>query len=306
MSMHDQWKGIFLSIISALSLSLVYIFSKAALNEVSFWQFNFYWFLFAAVENGVFFFATGLHKKFLSLQSKEKKLIFLISFLELIGTVAFFATIKLYKNPTVISFLANTVPIMVGLLSYIFLRERFNLWETVGIIITILGAMIIGYQSSVLKEVEKIGLGLTLVGVFVLAFSVNSVLARVSLRNSHPVMITFFRSLLLFIFAVFMIFYTGEDLSISREGLKNILLGSFLGPFFGVITAFWALKYVEATISSVIINAKGFLIMLLVYWYLSIAPQTYQIYGGLLAVAGVAILSYGKHLKIKSLSLNVK
>ena len=300
MEIKQAWKGILLSFVSALSLSFVYIFSKAALNTMSLWQFGFYWFLIGTIENAILFLVYGLHHKFMQLEKKQRLLILLIAIFELIGTIAFFTSIKLYKNPTVVSFLANTVPITVGILSYIFLRERFNFFEAMGIIITIAGAMIIGYQSTVLKEVEQIGLGLILVLVFVILFSVNTILARVSLRNSHPLMITFFRTVLLFIFSFFMILYEHESFSIPWEGMKNIILGATFGPVLGVLASFWALKYVEATISSTIINAKGFLIMVLVYFYLSIKPEVYQIYGGLLAVLGVAIMSYGKHLKIKN------
>ncbi len=303
MEAKQAWKGIVLSLVSALSLSLVYIFSKAALNNMSLWQFGFYWFLIAMIENGILFFAYGLHRKFLQLERRQRLLIVLIAFFELVGTIAFFASIQLYKNPTVISFLANTVPITVGILSYIFLRERFNFFEAIGIVITIIGAMIIGYQSTVLKEVEKIGLGLVVVAVFVILFSVNTVLIRVSVRNSHPLMITFFRTVLLFAFSFFMLVLKGESFNVPWVGMKNILFGATFGPVLGVVTSFWALKYVEATISSTIINAKGFLIMVLVYFYLSIVPETYQIYGGLLAVLGVAIMSYGKHLKIKNSGL---
>ena len=300
METKKAWKGIGLSLVSALSLSLVYIFSKAALNTMSLWQFGFYWFMIALIENGILFFVYGLHKKFMKLERKQRLLLIVIAVFELFGTIAFFSSIQLYKNPTVVSFLANTVPITVGILSYIFLRERFNFYEAIGIVITIVGAMIIGYQSTVLRDVEKIGLGLLLVAVFVILFSVNTILARVSLRNSHPLMITFFRTILLFVFSFLMILYKHESFAVPWEGMKNIIFGATFGPVIGVLTSFWALKYVEATISSTIINAKGFLIMILVYFYLSIVPETYQIYGGLLAVLGVAIMSYGKHLKIKN------
>ncbi len=300
MEARQAWKGIALSLVSALSLSLVYIFSKAAMDYMSLWQFGFYWFLIAMLENGALFFAYKLHREFMKLERKQKFLILQIAVFELIGTIAFFASIRLYKNPTVVSFLANTVPITVGVLSYFFLRERFNFFEAIGIVITIIGAMIIGYQSTVLQEVEQIGLGLLVVFVFVILFSVNTILIRVSVRNSHPLMISFFRTVLLFLFSFLMIVIKHESFSVPRVGVKNILFGATFGPVIGVLTSFWALKYIEATISSTIINAKGFLIMVLVYLYLSIVPETYQIYGGLLAVLGVAIMSYGKHLKIKN------
>jgi drug/metabolite transporter (DMT)-like permease len=69
----------------------------------------------------------------------------------------------------------------------------------------------------------------------------------------------------------------------------------------GVLASIWALKYIEATISSTVINAKGFLVMLIAYFYLSIVPRPYQIIGGILTVAGVTLLSYGQHRRNKRL-----
>ena len=94
----------------------------------------------------------------------------------------------------------------------------------------------------------------------------------------------------------------GDSLQIPSSALKNILIGATLGPFVGLLASVFALKYIEATITSVIVNAKGFLILIIAYWYLNLTPERYQIIGGLLAVLGVAILSYGKYLKMNKVA----
>ena len=52
MTKSDQFKGYLFAILATVSFSNVYIFSKAALNEVHLIQFGFYWFLIAMLLNG--------------------------------------------------------------------------------------------------------------------------------------------------------------------------------------------------------------------------------------------------------------
>ncbi len=304
MAKNNALIGLTFAFISVVAFSIVYVFSKAALNEVSLAQFGVYWFTVALIENGIYFFAAGLFKKFWQLPAKKRWLIVLISFFELVGTVMFFWSIKLFRNPAAVSFISTLIPIFVGILSFIFLRERFNFLESTGIVLTIVGAMIISYQSATLGEIEHAKLGLFVAFGFVLIFAVNTILMRVAVRDAHPVMISLMRSVFLLTFWVIVLIINGESLKIPGSALKNILIGATLGPFIGLLASVFALKYIEATITSVIINAKGFLILLIAYWYLNLEPEPYQIYGGLLAVAGVAILSYGKYLKEKRQSSN--
>ena len=51
MPLSKQFKGYIFSFIAVLAMSNVFIFSKAALNEVELIQFGFYWFGFAILWN---------------------------------------------------------------------------------------------------------------------------------------------------------------------------------------------------------------------------------------------------------------
>lgn len=51
MNLSSKFKGYATALLATTTLANVYIFSKAALNEVNFTQFGFYWFGFAILWN---------------------------------------------------------------------------------------------------------------------------------------------------------------------------------------------------------------------------------------------------------------
>ncbi len=289
--------GLTLAFVSTVAYSLVFVFSKAALNQVNLTVFGVYWYIIATIETGVYFFVKGLHRDFANLERKQQVLVIVIAVLEVIGTVLFFLAIKLFRHPAAVSFIGTLIPVFVGILSYIFLHERFNFLESIGIILTIVGAGIISYQSTVLGEITRAKLGLLAAFVFVLIFSLNTVLMRISVQNAHPAVISFFRAFFLLIFWFAVALATKQQLKIPAEALKNIIIGATLGPFIGLIANIFALKYIEATITSVFVNTKGFLILIIAYFYLHLVPEEYQLVGGVIAVSGVALMSYGKYIK---------
>ncbi|MCK4749300.1 MAG: DMT family transporter, partial [Bacteroidales bacterium] len=141
-------KGITLAFLATLGMANVYVFSKAALLEVNYFQFQFYWFGFALVWIVPFLTLTGIIKKIPSLGRKSKLTLLIIGILELGAASLLFLAIQLAENPTVISFLSNLTPIFVTILGIRFLGERFNLVEAIGIILTIGGVILITYTRD--------------------------------------------------------------------------------------------------------------------------------------------------------------
>ncbi len=296
--------GFTFAFISTVAYSIVFVFSKAALNQVNLTQFGVYWYIIATIETGIYFFAKNLFNQFAGLERKQQVLVVVIAVLEVIGTALFFLTIKLFHHPAAVSFIGTLIPVFVGILSFIFLKERFNLLESSGIILTIVGAVIISYQSTVLGEITRVKIGLLAAFVFILIFSLNTVLMRISAQDVHPAIISFLRALFLLIFWLSIALATKQNLKIPGSALKNIIIGATLGPFIGLMANIFALKYIEATITSVFINTKGFLILIIAYFYLHLVPESYQLIGGTITVIGVALLSYGKYKKEHSNNQN--
>ena len=141
-------KGITLAFIATLGMANVYVFSKAALLEVSYFQFQFYWFGFAIIWIVPFLFITGIIKKIPKLSRSSRITMVIIGILELGSSTMMFLAIYLAENPTTISFLSNLTPIFVTILGIRFLGERFNAVEAMGIILTIGGVILISYVSE--------------------------------------------------------------------------------------------------------------------------------------------------------------
>ena len=100
-------KGIALAFIATLGMANVYVFSKAALLEVNYYQFQFYWFGFALIYILPFMIITGIIKKIPGLSRTSIKTLIIIGILELGAASLLFLAIQLAENPTTISFLSN-------------------------------------------------------------------------------------------------------------------------------------------------------------------------------------------------------
>jgi hypothetical protein len=104
-------KGIILAFLATLGMANVYVFSKAALLEVNYFQFQFYWFGFAMVWILPFLMITGMIKKIPRLSRASNLTLGVIGLLELGAASMLFLSIQLAENPTNISFLSNLTPI---------------------------------------------------------------------------------------------------------------------------------------------------------------------------------------------------
>ena len=105
--MNSTLKGTLLAFAATLGMANVYVFSKAALAEVSYQQFQFYWFAFAMVWILPFLFLTGMIKKIPRLSRSSNLTLIIIGILELGAASFLFLAIKKAENPTTISFLSN-------------------------------------------------------------------------------------------------------------------------------------------------------------------------------------------------------
>ncbi|MCP4313592.1 MAG: DMT family transporter, partial [Bacteroidetes bacterium] len=141
-------KGTILAFLATLGMANVYIFSKAALLEVNYFQFQFYWFGFALIYIVPFLVITGMIRKIPQLSRSSNISLVIIGLLELGSATMLFLAIQLSDNPTTISFLSNLTPIFVTILGIKFLGERFNAVEAVGIVLTIGGVILISYSRD--------------------------------------------------------------------------------------------------------------------------------------------------------------
>jgi drug/metabolite transporter (DMT)-like permease len=292
-NLHPTIKGVGLAFLATLGMANVYVFSKAALLEVNYFQFTFYWFGFALIWNLVFMLSTGMIRKIPQLSRKSKINLVIIGLLELGAATTLFLAIQLAENPTVVSFLSNATPLFVTLFGIRFLGERFNRTEAIGMILTIGGVVMITYSRDMtLAQFFGDGSGWILVSSLFLSISI--VFAKSNIRSIHPGILTINRVLFIFAFGVIALLIRRDTLMVPGNALFNMLIGSFLGPFLTGLAQYSALKFIEASRTMIIQATRGLFVLIGSMIYLSILPTYLQISGGVITIAGVIIMTLGK------------
>jgi len=291
--LNNPIKGYLLAFISVIAVSNVYLFSKAALNEISLAQFGTYWFGFGliwivlyGIKNNSF----ELLKKF----NKEKYILFFtLGIIEIIATTFFFKAIHTIPNPAITSFLSNISPVFVLTLSFIVLNERLNKIEIFGVILALTGAFIIGYKGGF--DIKNMFIdGTQYVVLASIMFAISSVISKKNIISLSPVLIALNRTLFLFIFSLIALYIQNLSITIPISSLKNVLIGSILGPFLTAVTGLLALKFIDLSKKSIISSTKSLFVLVGAYLYFGVFPKTFELIGGLLSIMGVLLIIFGK------------
>ncbi|HKK61909.1 MAG TPA: DMT family transporter [Bacteroidales bacterium] len=299
-------KGVGLAFLATIGMANVYVFSKAALLEVNFFQFQFYWFTFALIYNSIYISSTGLFRKIPQLEFKSKLNLLIIGTLELSAALTLFLAIQLAENPAVISFLSNATPIFATLLGIRFLGERFNMIEAMGILLTIGGVIMITYtRNMTVAQFFSQGSGWILLSSLLLSTSI--VYAKKHIKKLHPGILAINRVIFLFLFGLIAVIIRQESLAVPKSAIFNMVAGSFLGPFLTGLAQYSALKFIEASRTLIIQATRGLFVMIGAMIYLAIMPTSMQIIGGIVTIVGVIIITTGKRKKrppVQTASLN--
>lgn len=294
MPISKQIKGYIFSFIAVLAMSNVFIFSKAALNEVELIQFGFYWFGFAILWNLLYAIPTKKYKNITRLKRNTYLALIFIGVFELVGTTFFFIAINKVENPAIVSFLGNMTPVFVTTFGVFLLKERFNILEAFGFVLTISGAFIISYnKGSSISDIFMEGTGYVILASFLFSFAF--IVAKKTIKNVDPGILAMNRVLYLFVFSVILMIIYRVSLVVSWKGLYNIILGSLLGPFLAAIANYTSIKYIEVSRASIIGSSKSLFVLIGAYIYFGTFPQTMQVIGGLATIIGVVLVITGKN-----------
>lgn len=282
-------KGYVYALIATIAFSNIYIFGKAALNQVHLSQFGLYWYLIGCFLNFLLILKTGKIWQFKSMTSKDFRILLLLGVLEIITTSSFFISIHIIPDPSVTSFLGNLYPVILIAMGVAFLGERFGSIEWIGVTLALLGAFLISYQGG--DSISKLfipGTGVVLLNAFFAA--TTSIIVKKNIHRFSPDLISFNRTFWLLLFATGVFFAYGKPFVIPVSALKNIAIGAIVEPL-ALLTIYLSFKYIEASRSSIIQSLKGIFVLAGAYLYLGTVPVGYQLIGGILTVLGVVIMT---------------
>ncbi len=296
----DKTKGYLLTFLAVLAMSNVFIFSKAALQELKLPQFGFYWFLTGFILSLLLAFQQKSFGKIKTFTKRDFALLALFGLIEIASTTFFFKAIRTMPNPGIVAFMGNLGPVFVLILGFIILKERFNKVEVLGILITLSAAFMLSYNPKWIHWNEIFIDGSLYVLLFTSLFAISSILMKLNVVKFSPILLTLNRILFLLLFSLLIIKIQGLSFHISSTALKNVLIGAFLGPFLTAIAGLYAIKYIEVSRKSILSSTKGLFVLIGSYIYFKKVPTDLQIIGGVLSIIGVTLIILGKQFYKKS------
>jgi len=291
-------KGYSLALLATLAGSTVYIFSKAALNQISLAQFGVYWFAFAIFWNVLYALRLPKFRAFPLIRGHSFRMLMLIGLIELIATGAFYIAINTSENPAIPSFLRNMEYIFVTLMGVMILKERFSLMEMLGVILTFSGAMVISYDKGLTFTSFITGTS----GFMLLStsfYGVRTIMVKTHIRALTPSILAINRALFLFAAALIILLIRNETIVIPVRVMINIAIGSFFGPFLTSIGQYSALKYIEASRLAILQSTTAMFVLIGAYLIFGRFPLGYQLAGGAMTIAGPMWLLFVKGRKTK-------
>jgi len=281
-------KGYLYAFIATICGSLVYLFSKAALNEVSLPQFGFWWFLTAIFWNGLMAAHPRGGFSVKSFTPKDYRTLLLIGLIEVVATSSFYAAIEVSPNPAIPSFLRNLEYLFVSVLGFVLLSERYGKVALAGAILTLSGAFIISLRTTSADSFFTAASGLMLLSTSF--YAVRTITAKKHIREISPVVLSINRAIFLLLFALIFMIKGGYTFKIPAHAFVNILAGSFVGPFLTSIFQYSALRYIEASKTAIVQSTTGLFVMVGAYFIFGNLPTPVQICGGLVSMFGVVLL----------------
>lgn len=285
----DNFKGYIFALVATLAYSNVYIFSKAALNELPLAQFGSLWYVVVTILCLVFAFKNKKIGQIKTLTKKQVSVLLTLGFLEIATTTLFFLSIHIIPDPSVTSFLGNMYPVMVMLGGIFILSERFGPVEIFGGFLALAGAFVISYSGGTTLETLFIK-GTGIVFLNAIFASTATLVVKVHVKNLSPELLNLNRSVWLLVFSVIMFFVMGQSFVCSPTAVQNLIIGAAL-EFVAILTVYYSFKYIEASRSSIVQSLKGIFVLIGAFIFFGTLPLKHQLIGGMITVVGILIMA---------------
>ncbi|AHW61943.1 EamA-like transporter family protein [Draconibacterium orientale] len=283
------FKGYLLALVATIAFSNVYIFSKAALNEIHLTQFGIYWCGFGMLFSFLFALKNKKLGQLKVLDKRQRRILLLLGLLEILTTTSFFISINIIPDPSVTSFIGNLFPVMVTLGGIVLLKEKFGWVEVVGASLALIGTFVISYTGGTsLKTLFIAGTGVVVINA--LFATTATLIVKVHVKNISPELFNLNRYTWLFAFSLIAFFIYSPEAAISSRAFANITIGSFL-EFIAILTVYYSYQFIDASRSAVVQTLKGIFVLIGAYLVFHTFPLMHQFVGGMVTVVGVLIMT---------------
>jgi len=208
-------------------------------------------------------------------------------FFTLLGT---FTAIDL-MDPTVVSFISRFETLVAVFLGVVFFRERFTKFEGAGSALVVIGVIAIRYSGGI--SVER---GFWLILLASAGFGVAEVLAKKAVSIVDPLAFAGGRNLLLATAFLAVAVLRPSGLDVPRDPLVwlGITATAISGPVLGRIHFLKALQMIHISKTVLVNQSQPIWVALVAFGIMRQIPSQREWLGGLLVLAGCAILIAGR------------
>ncbi|MDH3892851.1 MAG: DMT family transporter [candidate division Zixibacteria bacterium] len=190
-------------------------------------------------------------------------------------------------DPTLAAFVNRAeVPIVI-VLGVIFLKERFSRWETLGLLLSIVGIVV---MNLTLRIEYTTGFWLALLGA--LLFGMTEFVSKIAVRHVPPVTLAYLRNLFMAPIYWLMFAATGASLEGLDRVWPGVLALGLVGPILGRMMYVLALRRMELSKVAVISQSQPVYVVLIALFVLGQLPSVRETVGGIFLVAGCILMVF--------------
>jgi len=276
-----------LSLASAACMGITYVASKYVLRSIHPESFVVFWFAMGSLYSLLLLTKQGKQGSLVTPGNPWKHLVG-IGAASAVSIILFFYAIQLIE-PAIVSFYTRADNLFAVLMGVVFLRERFNSVEGIGVAIALLGSLVTTYRGG---HLLMVGLGLCLLSSVMEGVTV--ILVKLAVRRVSPLVVIFYRSLLASGIALVYGLATSRLQMPSTETLLIIMAASLAGSFLANVTFYASLSRIDVTKATAIKTLQPFFVIMAAYLVFTTLPTGQQLLGGAIIVIGILCLLYGR------------
>ena len=193
-----------------------------------------------------------------------------------------------YTTVTSSVVLVTANPIFVAVASYLLFREKITARVLFGVIISIVGAVIIGYNNWQLGGTSLQGSILALLGAMAIAGYL--LIGRRLRQNMGLLIYVFLTYTSAAVFLLITSFVRGASLTgYSGDTYLMFILLALIPQLLGHSALNWSLRYVPATMVTIAVLGEPVGATILAFFILKEVPAVIELVGGILILTGIAI-----------------
>lgn len=269
---------------TAFFTALSYVFGKAVNKDLNPETVTFFWFF------GAFFFSIFAVMLIPSQRTELRYLrnyvtIFVLSsIVTAIGAALWIFSLRTI-GPPLTSFLMKSQTLFSLLLGIMFLGERLNKGETIGIMLTIAGGVIVAYQE---EGYLILGTFMALLSAFF--YSLLSFLVKKIAQDLNMLTVANLRALGVAIVVLVYLIITERFQVPGLRDLVFMAFGGLTGAYIAKASQFQSIKLLDVSRSTAVMPLESLFVVLFSYFIFHDLPSVIKLIGGAGIVMGVVFL----------------